>query len=160
MNIDPADDCTFWYVNEYYTASGQATDARPVGRPGSRASSSLGARQFLRAGAGHSPRRLPPFLLHPSIEEVEVDAGEASLGDAHHARRQAGAQDALHRGHRVDPCGKPHRVHPRCAVAHLSDERQKGHAPELEDDPGGRLLHRGRSCKLAARPTHNSAEAR
>ena len=25
MNIDPADDCTFWYVNEYYTAAGQGT---------------------------------------------------------------------------------------------------------------------------------------
>jgi hypothetical protein len=25
MNIDPVDDCTFWYVNEYYTAEGQAT---------------------------------------------------------------------------------------------------------------------------------------
>jgi hypothetical protein len=25
MNIDPTDDCTFWYVNEYYTAEGQAT---------------------------------------------------------------------------------------------------------------------------------------
>ncbi len=25
MNIDPVDDCTFWYVNEYYTAAGQAT---------------------------------------------------------------------------------------------------------------------------------------
>ncbi len=25
MNIDPTDDCTFWYVNEYYTAAGQAT---------------------------------------------------------------------------------------------------------------------------------------
>ena len=24
MNIDPTDDCTFWYVNEYYTAAGQA----------------------------------------------------------------------------------------------------------------------------------------
>ena len=23
MNIDPVDDCTFWYVNEYYTAAGQ-----------------------------------------------------------------------------------------------------------------------------------------
>ena len=27
MNIDPTDDCTFWYVNEYYTAEGQATSA-------------------------------------------------------------------------------------------------------------------------------------
>ncbi len=27
MNIDPADDCTFWYVNEYYTAAGQASSA-------------------------------------------------------------------------------------------------------------------------------------
>jgi hypothetical protein len=25
MNIDPTDDCTFWYVNEYYTAASQAT---------------------------------------------------------------------------------------------------------------------------------------
>jgi hypothetical protein len=25
MNIDPNDDCTFWYVNEYYTAEGQAS---------------------------------------------------------------------------------------------------------------------------------------
>ncbi|HYX20641.1 MAG TPA: hypothetical protein VFA98_07325 [Thermoanaerobaculia bacterium] len=25
MNIDPSDDCTFWYVNEYYTVEGQAT---------------------------------------------------------------------------------------------------------------------------------------
>jgi hypothetical protein len=29
MNIDPVDDCTFWYVNEYYTAAGQASS--PVG---------------------------------------------------------------------------------------------------------------------------------
>ncbi len=27
MNIDPRDDCTFWYVNEYYTAAGQASSA-------------------------------------------------------------------------------------------------------------------------------------
>jgi hypothetical protein len=25
MQIDPTDDCTFWYVNEYYTAAGQAS---------------------------------------------------------------------------------------------------------------------------------------
>ena len=25
MNLDPSDDCTFWYVNEYYTAAGQAS---------------------------------------------------------------------------------------------------------------------------------------
>jgi hypothetical protein len=25
MNVDPEDDCTFWYVNEYYTADGQAS---------------------------------------------------------------------------------------------------------------------------------------
>ena len=24
MNIDPTDDCTFWYTNEYYTSTGQA----------------------------------------------------------------------------------------------------------------------------------------
>lgn len=27
MNVDPKDDCTFWYVNEYYTAEGQASSA-------------------------------------------------------------------------------------------------------------------------------------
>jgi hypothetical protein len=25
LNIDPVDDCTFWYVNEYYTGAGQAS---------------------------------------------------------------------------------------------------------------------------------------
>lgn len=25
LNVDPIDDCTFWYVNEYYTAAGQAS---------------------------------------------------------------------------------------------------------------------------------------
>ena len=25
MNVDPVDDCTFWYVNEYYTSTGQAS---------------------------------------------------------------------------------------------------------------------------------------
>ena len=29
MNIDPVDDCTFWYVNEYYARSGTAADGRP-----------------------------------------------------------------------------------------------------------------------------------
>jgi hypothetical protein len=27
LNVDPVDDCTFWYVNEYYTAEGQASSA-------------------------------------------------------------------------------------------------------------------------------------
>jgi hypothetical protein len=27
LNVDPVDDCTFWYVNEYYTAAGQASSA-------------------------------------------------------------------------------------------------------------------------------------
>jgi hypothetical protein len=29
MSIDPADDCTFWYVNEYYLTSGTPADTRP-----------------------------------------------------------------------------------------------------------------------------------
>ena len=29
MSVDPVDDCTFWYVNEYYQVSGTATDGRP-----------------------------------------------------------------------------------------------------------------------------------
>jgi hypothetical protein len=27
MNVDPVDDCTFWYVNEYYSAASQASSA-------------------------------------------------------------------------------------------------------------------------------------
>jgi hypothetical protein len=27
LNLDPNDDCTFWYVNEYYTAAGEASSA-------------------------------------------------------------------------------------------------------------------------------------
>jgi hypothetical protein len=29
MNVDPTDDCTFWYVNEYYQISGTHADTRP-----------------------------------------------------------------------------------------------------------------------------------
>jgi hypothetical protein len=29
MTVDPVDDCTFWYVNEYYRVSGTTADPRP-----------------------------------------------------------------------------------------------------------------------------------
>jgi hypothetical protein len=29
MNIDPVDDCTYWYVNEYYQVNGTPADTRP-----------------------------------------------------------------------------------------------------------------------------------
>jgi hypothetical protein len=29
MNIDPVDDCTFWYLNEYYAVSGTSANGRP-----------------------------------------------------------------------------------------------------------------------------------
>jgi len=29
MNVDPVDDCTFWYVNEYYAINGTPADTRP-----------------------------------------------------------------------------------------------------------------------------------
>jgi hypothetical protein len=29
LNVDPVDDCTFWYVNEYYAVSGTPADGRP-----------------------------------------------------------------------------------------------------------------------------------
>jgi hypothetical protein len=29
MTVDPVDDCTFWYVNEYYLTSGTTADTRP-----------------------------------------------------------------------------------------------------------------------------------
>jgi hypothetical protein len=29
MTVDPTDDCTFWYVNEYYRVSGTPADTRP-----------------------------------------------------------------------------------------------------------------------------------
>ena len=29
MTVDPVDDCTFWYVNEYYPVSGTPADTRP-----------------------------------------------------------------------------------------------------------------------------------
>ncbi len=29
MNVDPVDDCTFWYLNEYYAVSGTPADTRP-----------------------------------------------------------------------------------------------------------------------------------
>lgn len=27
LNVDPVDDCTFWYVNEYYTLAGQQSSS-------------------------------------------------------------------------------------------------------------------------------------
>jgi hypothetical protein len=29
LNLDPVNDCTFWYVNEYYSVSGTPADPRP-----------------------------------------------------------------------------------------------------------------------------------
>ena len=29
MTVDPVDECTFWYVNEYYAVSGTAANGRP-----------------------------------------------------------------------------------------------------------------------------------
>ena len=33
MNVDPVDDCTFWYVNEYYTVSRLALASAAVKVP-------------------------------------------------------------------------------------------------------------------------------
>jgi hypothetical protein len=33
MNVDPTDDCTFWYVNEYYTLAGQLFQYRRLADP-------------------------------------------------------------------------------------------------------------------------------
>jgi hypothetical protein len=38
MNVAPTEDCTFWYVNEYYTLAGRAFPVPQAGRPGSPAS--------------------------------------------------------------------------------------------------------------------------
>jgi hypothetical protein len=32
MNVDPADDCSFWYTNEYYTATSTSTWSTRIGR--------------------------------------------------------------------------------------------------------------------------------
>jgi hypothetical protein len=32
LNVDPKDDCTFWYVNEYYTAESQASSTASAAR--------------------------------------------------------------------------------------------------------------------------------
>ncbi len=42
LNVDPVDDCTFWYVNEYYTLQARRP-AWQAGRPASPASSCLDA---------------------------------------------------------------------------------------------------------------------
>ena len=57
LNVDPVDDCTFWYVNEYYTAAGQASSlvgwqtriaswSRPIVRVKSLGRSSAWARSY------------------------------------------------------------------------------------------------------------------
>ena len=43
ITVDPTDDCTFWYVNEYYTLAGQSSRQQQVGRRESAPSSYLAA---------------------------------------------------------------------------------------------------------------------
>ena len=60
MNVDPADDCTFWYVNEYYTAAGPGELGRRLA-DADRAVSSCraAAERHIRAARVSSPRAAP-----------------------------------------------------------------------------------------------------
>ena len=65
MTVDPVDDCTFWYVNEYYTAPA-SRPRRQAGRPGSPASSCRGADPLTRPGPA---RRVPSRRPRPSSRQ-------------------------------------------------------------------------------------------
>ena len=69
MTVDPVDDCTFWYVNEYYTAGGPAS-SRQAGRRASPASSCRAADPLTRPGPA---RRVPSRRPLPLDEATASD---------------------------------------------------------------------------------------
>jgi hypothetical protein len=57
LTVDPADDCTFWYTTEYYTAASQATSAAGwLTRIGSFSLTASKPAQRCRAGRQHAGR--------------------------------------------------------------------------------------------------------
>ena len=111
MNVDPTDDCTFWYVNEYYTLAGQATStAGWQTRIGSVPPSGLhlalgGDRDSRPAGAGNtSCRRIsapairgrrPCRARHPASSKGSRLAVSAPIRMLRRRRRAASRMSAL-----------------------------------------------------------------
>ena len=71
MNVDPVDDCTFWYVNEYYTAAGQASPPGRLADP----DRELQAARLLDRGLRLSPAR---WLRHRAEPNSAPDAAVAA----------------------------------------------------------------------------------
>ena len=123
MNVDPVDDCTFWYVNEYYTAAGQLASTAGW-------QTRIASRRGRGVPRGRAPRAAPG----------RVRACAAPWSPSRPLRK-------------ASPRTSPLRS--------SSPERRaaEGHAPELEDDPGGRLVT-GVVPAYRHRSRHNSVEAR
>jgi hypothetical protein len=69
MNVDPVDDCTFWYVNEYYEVSGLPLPLPPLRRPGRR------RQQTHEFNAG--PGQLAPSHRAPSLQVAAQSRAQA-----------------------------------------------------------------------------------
>ena len=63
ITVDPTDDCTFWYVNEYYTLAGQQLPAQQVGRRESAPSSCPVVSSRQSANTAAIPHNTPTCVM-------------------------------------------------------------------------------------------------
>ncbi len=74
LTVDPADDCTFWYTTEYYTAAGQAAD--PAGWQ-----TRVGAFRFPRCTA--PPKGSLAVTVTDCTSGLPIEAAAVATGDGY-----------------------------------------------------------------------------
>ncbi|HEV7473108.1 MAG TPA: hypothetical protein VGN90_03600, partial [Pyrinomonadaceae bacterium] len=70
MSVDPADDCTFWYVNQFYTTTGSATWKTQIAS--SRFPAGAGAGQCLAATCTARPTSAPVIGVAAPIADNQI----------------------------------------------------------------------------------------
>ena len=103
MNVDPVDDCTFWYVNEYYTAAGPGLQS-PAGWQTRIASFKLPGCTRGSGRRGLGPRRpCPSFCSHAD----EPGPAPAHTAYCYGRRVLAAATDTAGAAHSCQPSIAP-----------------------------------------------------
>ena len=142
MLVDPTDDCTFWYTQEYYATTSSAGWQTRIGAfkfPGCVAGPSGIIQGYVKSTAGGTPIAGATVHVGASITTVTNAAGFYTVSVAGRHVRRDGLQVRLQPRHRHRP-GRHRRRH---------DDRRRPAA-----DPGrhlrGRRLRDGGRAQLAA----------
>jgi hypothetical protein len=81
LNIDPVDDCTFWYVNEYYTLAGQQTASNGWQTLSPASNCPAADAEHRAVGRPGSAHRVPPTRAQPMVNVAEYATfGSAPIG--------------------------------------------------------------------------------